>query len=145
MVKMKNLGFRLLYLITALVVAVNTAAGVWYELFTDIDRLPEGTLAFSVENPTGSRTMNVYVVSNNLGDAVRGEIVDKNESYNIFWQTGIDSVDVYWADEKNIVINNIPLDASDKFGYDCRRGTSLFDEGSLVQNFVDPDGEENNE
>ena len=143
--KMKNPGFRLLYLITALIIIANTAVGVKNELFTDIDRLPEGTLAFSVENPTGSRKMNVYVVSNNLGDAVRGEIVDQNESYNIFWQTGIDNVEVYWADEKNVVINNIPLDASDKFGYDCRRGTSLFDEGSLEQNFVNPYGEKTNE
>ena len=142
---MKNLGFRLLYLITALVVLANTVVSVKNELFTDINHLPEGTLAFSVENPSGSRTMNVYVISNNLGNAVRGEIVDEKESYNIFWQTGIDSVDVHWADDKNVVINNIPLDASDKFGYDCRRGTSLFDEGSLVENFVDPDGEGNNE
>lgn len=142
---MKNFGFRLLYLITAIITVINTGAAVWYELFTDINRLPEGSLSYSLQNPTGSRIMNVYVVSNNLGDAVRGEIVDEDESYNIFWQTGIDDVEVYWADDKHIIVNNVPIDASDKFGYDCRRGTSLFDEGSLVENFVNPNGEEANE
>ena len=41
-----------------------------------------------------------------------------------------------WLGEDTIVINNIKIDANDKFGYDCRRGYSLFDEGSLEENFT---------
>ena len=133
---MKNVGFKILYVVTALIIAVDIGFAVKGSLFTDIADLPTGTLRTASVSPSGEKTMNIYVVENNLGVAVRGEIEQNNTKYNIFWQTGIDEVEAVWLNEDTVVINEIPLNADDTFGYDCRRGYSLFDEGSLVQNFT---------
>lgn len=133
---MKNFGFKLLYVLTALIMIVELSFAVKQSLFTDISQLPEGVLQSSVESPSGDSTMNIYIVKNNLGVAVRGEIEQNNQKHNIFWQTGIDEVEATWINETTVLINEIPLDANDTFGYDCRRGYSLFDEGSLEQNFT---------
>lgn len=133
---MKNIGFKIIYIVTALVIFTELAFAVKGSLFTDIAELPSGTLKATSTSPSGEKTMNIYVVENNLGVAVRGEITQNNERHNIFWQTGIDSVDAVWLNEETVVINEIPLNADDTFGYDCRRGYSLFDEGSLEQNFT---------
>lgn len=134
---MKNIVFKLVYLITALIMIAEIGVSVTKSLFSDIAELPVGELKTSSASPTGEKTMNIYLVKNNLGAAIRGEIVQNGEKYNIFWQTGIDTVDAVWLNDDTVVINEIPLNADDKFGYDCRRGYSLFDEGSLEQNFTD--------
>ncbi len=133
---MKNLSFKILYAIAAIVVIVNLCFEVKGSLFSDIAELPVGTLAASSVSPSGSKTMNIYLVKNNLGVAVRGEITENDKSHNIFWQTGIDTVQAVWLNEETVIINEIPLNADDTFGYDSRRGYSLFDEGSLEQNFT---------
>lgn len=133
---MKNIGFKILYVVTALVIIVEIAFGVKGSLFSDISQLPKGELSYSIKSPSGNKSMNIYVVSNNLGCAVRGEIETPKKSYNIFWQTGIDNVDAKWTDDNYVIINDILLDIRDTFGYDSRRGTSLFDEGSLEENFI---------
>ncbi len=137
---MKNIGFKILYIITAIVVIVELTFAVKGSLFTDISELPTGTLHVSSNSPSGEKTMNIYVVKNNLGVAVRGEIVTADSKHNIFWQTGIDDVQAVWLNDDTVVINEIPLNADDTFGYDCRRGYSLFDEGSLEQNFMNFNG-----
>ena len=133
---MKNIGFKILYLITALVIIVELGFAVKNSLFTDISQLPLGELESSSVSPSGEKTMNIYVVKNNLGVAIRGEIEQNSKKHNIFWQTGIDAVEAVWLNDDTVVINEIPLNADDTFGYDCRRGYSLFDEGSLEQNFT---------
>lgn len=133
---MKNVGFKILYVVTALIIAVDIGFAVKGSLFTDIADLPTGTLRTASVSPSGEKTMNIYVVENNLGVAVRGEIEQNNKKHNIFWQTGIDEVEAVWLNEDTVVINEIPLNSDDTFGYDCRRGYSLFDEGSLEQNFT---------
>ena len=133
---MKNIGFKLLYVITVLVMFVEIGFAIKGSLFTDISDLPTGKLVQQLPSPDGNRNMNVYVVKNNIGDAVRIEIAQGQEAYNIFWQTGIDTVEVEWTNNDTILINDIPRDANDRFGYDSRRGYSLFDEGSLEDNFT---------
>ncbi len=133
---MRNIGFKILYVITALVIIVELVFAVNGGLFTDIAELPTGTLASSSVSPSGEKKLNIYVVKNNLGVAIRGEISNGDDTHNIFWQTGIDDVEAVWLDDDTVVINEIPLNADDTFGYDCRRGYSLFDEGSLEQNFT---------
>ncbi len=133
---MRNFGFKILYLITAIVMIVELGFAVKSSLFSDISKLPKGTLKTSCVSPSGEKSINIYVIENNLGVAVRGEIEKSDTRYNIFWQTGIDNVDVVWLNEDTVVINEFPLNADDTFGYDCRRGYSLFDEGSLEQNFT---------
>lgn len=133
---MKNLGFKILYIITAIVIIIELGFTVNGSLFTDISKLPQGELTYSSVSPVGDKTLNVYVVKNNLGVAVRGEIKTDDDTYNIFWQTGFDFENAYWQDGQNVIINNIPLDSNDAFGYDCRRGLSLFDEGSLSKHSI---------
>lgn len=134
---MKDIGFKLLYIVTALVMFVEIGFAIKGSLFTDIADLPVGTLQASYPSiGTGEKVMNVYLVENNIGEGIRIEIAQGEEAYNIFWQTGIDSVKAKWTNENTVMINDIPLDANDRFGYDCRRGYSLFDEGSLEENFA---------
>ena len=133
---MKRIGFKALYLITALVVFAELGFAVYGSLFTEISELPKGTLSYTESSPSGEKKLNIYLVKNNLGVAIRGEIQVDDDRHNIFWQIGIDSVDASWSDDNFIVINDIPLNSNDTFGYDCRRGYSLFDEGSLEQNFM---------
>ena len=133
---MKNIGFKIVYIITAIVIMVELGFAIKGSLFTDIAELPTGTLQDSYVSPNGEKVMNIYLIENNLGVAIRGEIVTEEGRHNIFWQTGIDEVEASWANDEYVLINEIPLKADDTFGYDCRRGYSLFDEGSLEQNFT---------
>ncbi|MBQ6885353.1 MAG: hypothetical protein IJN56_06420 [Clostridia bacterium] len=135
---MRNIGFKMLYLITAICIITELCFAVKGGLFTDISKLPTGTLVSesSSVSPSGEKSLNIYVVKNNLGVAIRGEISSPSGVHNIFWQTGIDQVEAKWINDDTVLINEIPLDADDTFGYDCRRGYSLFDEGSLEQNFT---------
>ena len=133
---MKNIGFKLLYLLTAVVMFVEIGFAIRESLFTDISKLPTGTLVQAYASPNKDRVMNVYVVKNNVGEGVRIEIADTTEAYNIFWQTGIDEVEAKWTNNDTVLINDIPLDANNKEGYDCRRGYSLFDEGAVEDNFA---------
>ena len=134
---MKNIGFKLVYIITAIVIIAEIVFAVKGSLFTDISDLPTGEKIASYPCESGEKTMNVYLIKNTLGSAIRCEIEKEGDRYNIFWQTGIETVEVVWLSNDEVAINNIPLDANDTFGYDCRRGYSLFDEGSLEQNFTD--------
>lgn len=131
---MKNIGFKILYLLTAIIVVIELAFSVKGSFFTDISKLPEGTFLCSSESPLKDKTLNIYIVKNNLGVAVRGEIQTESDTYNIFWQTDADFKSIYWLNEDDVVINDIPVNSSDTFGYDCRRGYSIFDEGSLADN-----------
>ncbi len=133
---MKNIGFKILYFVTAIVIFADLSCTIRGGLFTDISQLPTGELSYSTVSPSGDKSLNIYVVENNISTAVRGEIATATDTYNIFWQTDIETVDAYWNDDKNVVINDIMLDSGDTFGYDCRRGYSLFDEGSIEQNFA---------
>ena len=137
---MKNRSFKIFYFITALVMLVEIGFSVKNSLFTDIADVPKGTFVESYPCATGEKKMNIYLVKNNLGVAIRGEIEGKDKKYNIFWQTGIDTVEVLWLNDDTDQINQIPLDVNDTFGYDCRRGYSIFDEGSLEQNFTNYNG-----
>lgn len=121
-----------LYSLTVLVVLFNTGYNVHDYLFADINELPQGEYQYSIVSPDERNKMNVYVVKNSIGTAVRGELETKDGVSNIFWQTGIDSADVVWNGDEVMVINGIPVDS--EHPYDCRRGTSLFTEGSLMTN-----------
>ena len=136
---MRNIGFKIVYLLTAVIMVIELIFSVKGSLFTDISKLPQGTLLYSFESPLGDKNLNIYVVENNLGVALRGEIQTQSDTYNIFWQTDADFQNAYWIDENDVVINDIPLNSSDTFGYDCRRGYSLFDEGSLADNVIRPE------
>lgn len=131
-----NLGFKLFYLITAIVVILNTAISVKNNLFFDINSLPDGALTQTVVSPDGKHTLKIYSISNSLGSAVRGELVSDKKESNVFWQTGLDSVEAQWVDNNNVIIDGMPLDVVHGAVYDCRRGSSIMQEGSIDENFV---------
>ena len=121
---------RTLYILTFLIMFANTAFAVTRALSPDIDDLPEGKLIRSSVSPQGNYQVNFYLVSNNLGSAVRGERIVGEKRVNIFWQTGVDDVTVKWVNEGGILVNQIPLNLkTDR--YDSRRGTSIFSDGVL--------------
>lgn len=131
----KDLFFKIIYLLTAVVVLFNTFSHLKESLFFDIEELPEGKLACTAVSPDGEKTVNVYLVSNALGDAVRGELVADGKTKNIFWQTGINETEAYWLNEDEVLINQMPLNITLGGDYDCRKGTSLFQEGALYEIF----------
>lgn len=121
----KNIVFQVLYILTFLIIIVNTVTAAVQSLYPDISDLPEGTFIKSSVSPDGNSRVDFYLVENNLGVAVRGERVSGSKRTNIYWQTDIYDVEVQWIDEYGIVINEIPINIkTDKF--DSRRGTAIF-------------------
>lgn len=128
---MKNIAFKSMYFLALAVLVVNLVFAVKNGAFYYIDELPSGKLMYTLDSPDGEKTLNVYLVENKIGAAVRGEVVCGDERpYNIFWQTDTDSVKSSWIDENIVVINDVILDVRIST-YDSRRGTSLFQEGAV--------------
>lgn len=138
----RNLFFKIFYLITAVIVIINTALSVKNNLFFNINSLPEGNLVQEVDSPDGKNTLKLYSISNSLGNAVRGEAVIDGKKTNVFWQTGLDNVEAHWVDNYNVVIDGMPLDIVHGAVYDCRRGSSIMQEGAIDENFA-PTEEQN--
>lgn len=133
--------FIVIYAITLAITLVNLFFTVKSSLFADINKLPKGEILYTISSPSGNKVINVYCVENSLGSAVRAELETNNETTNIFWQTGIDSVEVNWATNDIAIINSIPLDVSHGGFYDCRNGVSLFSDGAIEgEGFVDENG-----
>ncbi|MBR4909781.1 MAG: hypothetical protein IKZ47_00455 [Clostridia bacterium] len=121
-----------LYLLTFIIMIANVTAATVQSLNPDISSLPEGRLIDSVASPEGKSRIDVYLVSNNLGNAVRGVYVTGGRAANIYWQTGVDSAEIVWHSEQSITINNVPLNVKTDT-YDSRRGTAIFSEGLLAR------------
>lgn len=127
----KRLFFIIFYALTLIITSINVAITVKDNLFFDINKLPKGNFSYSVASPSGNKTLNIYVVKNSLGSAVRGEIVSGEAVKNIFWQTGTSSVLSFWENDEVVNIHEVSINLSQGAVYDCRRGTSLFQEGNL--------------
>lgn len=133
----KNILFKLIYVLTAVVILLNTVAAISQSLFPDINELPPGVCVYTESSPEGDKTFNMFVIKNNVGCGVRGEVTLKNgKTYNVFWQTGIDDATAFWADNVHIVINDMAVNVT-AIPYDCRNGTSLFAEGLVAQPFIE--------
>ena len=135
--------FLIIYIITFIITAVNLFFTIKSSLFADISKLPEGEILYTSTSPVGNKALNVYRIENALGTAIRAELIQNNngKTSNVFWQTGIDNVEVYWEDNDVAVINKIPLNVSNGGFYDCRNGVSLFREGAIEgEGFVDEQG-----
>lgn len=127
----KNWGYFIIYFLTLAVVIFNVSLAIKESLFFNINDLPEGSLLSSQISPDGKKTLNLYLIDNSLGTAVRGEVVSGNEKKNVYWQTGTTDVSAFWNDNHFVVIDEIPLDITKGGEYDCRRGKSLFQEGAV--------------
>ena len=134
----KNVFLSLLYILGFLIISLNNVISAVKALSPDINDLPEGKFFISSFSPEESSRVDFYIVKNSMGTAVRGEKVEGDSHTNIYWQTGIDSVNVKWLDEYGVVINEIPLNLNtDKF--DSRRGTAIFSDGVLAEKITEND------
>ncbi len=127
----KKIFFIFVYALTLIITAINVTISIKDSLFFDINNLPSGDLAYSLSSPSGDKTLNIYVVENSLGAAVRGEIITGENVKNIFWQTNTDSVASFWENDDVVNIHEVSINLAQGAVYDCRRGTSLFQEGNL--------------
>lgn len=133
--------FIIIYVVTLAITLVNLFYTIKNGLFADINKLPKGEMLYTTSSPDGDMEISVYCVKNSLGSAVRAELKTNGKSTNVFWQTGIDTVEVNWVNNDVAVINSIPLDVSHGGFYDCRNGVSLFSEGAIEgEGFVDENG-----
>lgn len=137
----KEIPFKIFYLLAAVVVILNLVITIRESAFFNIQELPAGRLMYSCESPQGERTLNVYRVENALGTAIRGEVVKQDgERQNVFWQTNLENVEVSWLDDSTVVIDSLILNVAKGGSYDCRRGTSLFQEGAVEEAYVTEEG-----
>lgn len=137
----KEIPFKIFYLLAAVVVILNLVITIRESAFFNIEELPSGRLLYSCESPQGKRTLNVYRVENALGTAIRGEVVKQDgERQNVFWQTNLENVEVSWLDDSTVVIDSLILNVAKGGSYDCRRGTSLFQEGAVEEAYVTEEG-----
>lgn len=119
-----------IYIFALLVTLFNAVFSVFDSLHFSLDIIPEGTELYCIPSPDGTQQLKIYKINNSLGTAVRGEINNKDGKRNIYWQTGIDDAECRWSNEHTVIINDIAIN-SVLGSYDCRRGYSIFIEGSL--------------
>ena len=81
-------------------------------------------------SPDGNSTLKIYRVSiNNIGTAIRGEVITKNENdetitKNVYWQTHEKSAIASWEDGNNLTINDKRININGK-PYDSRKEIEL--------------------
>lgn len=135
---MKKIALITVYALAVITVLVNTGFAVKNYLFADINNLPKGELLFSSVSPNGDKTVNIYRVSNVLGNAIRGELEYKGkEAVNFFWQTDMSDVELDWVDNNAVTLDGVPLSADGKTVYDCRNGTALFTDGAIAEDLLE--------
>lgn len=130
--KKGKIFFVCFYTLTALITLFNVVCNVWDSFDFSIDELPTGTEAYAITSPTEKRTLTVYRFRNALGDAVRAEVCEADgKPHNVYWQTGLSSVDSVWVSDEVVRINDVTINVARGGTYDCRRGQSIFREGAL--------------
>ena len=128
---MKVRFLKIIYIITAFVFVVNSVFVVLDTVSYSMEVLPEGDKIYSTSSPSENKTLNVYLINNSFGNAVRAEIESEGEKRNVFWQTGISGVNSVWLNDMVVEINGIELNVEAGADYDCRRGYSIFSKGSI--------------
>lgn len=128
----KKVFFVSLYILAFISVAVNMVFTVKETLFPDIADLPKGALILSVDNPEKDMVLNIYLVENSLGKAIRGEVEKDGKKENIYWQTGIERVKCGWHSEKTVMINSVYLDVVRGDKFDCRSDVSILQNSGLA-------------
>lgn len=101
------------------VMIFNTVFEIKDAFFHNVEEVPTGTLTATYPSPNGSEKVNVYVVKNPLGSAVRCEAVSDGKTRNIYWEVGTDKATVAWLDKTVVYINGKTLDVY-KSAYDSR-------------------------
>lgn len=128
---LKNVLLKIYYAIAFIVVIAECVFLVRGNTVFDIEDLPQGTFQYNATSPDGSTVLNIYKLENSICSSVRISAVRNDETHNIYWQTDEDEVTVEWAGGSIVFINGVPLDVAKGDTYDCRRGLSIFAEGSV--------------
>ena len=140
----KKIFLLSVYFLAFAVTVVNLAYSVRGSLFSDISDLPKGEFVSTIASPDDVSEIAMYKIEISVGEAVRCELRRKGKTRNVFWQTGISDAEVHWINNRVVVINGVQLDVVGGGFYDCRRGVSLFQEGSLAGDET-PNEEKTNE
>ncbi len=128
MMKFKKAA-SVLCIVTFFVWLFNTAGLIYDSFFYSMRDLPQGEFLYSSMSPNGTYTLKMYRVQNNLGTAVRGELVrleDGQPVYeNIYWQVGTDQCIAGWINDTVVSINDISLNVQNPDTFDSRRKTTI--------------------
>lgn len=104
------------------VLSIIAVFGV-YQLFFNIDNLPEGDFLTQVDSPNGLYSINAYIVNGGatVAYSVRCELAYKKESQkprNIYWNYRENEVSINWLDNETVLINGHRLQVhSDVFDF----------------------------
>ena len=120
-----------IFVMVFLFVMVFNMVGLAVNAFAnDINDLPSGNFLYSTMSPDGNSTLKIYRVSiNNIGTAIRGEVITKNENgetltKNIYWQTDEKNAIASWEDSEYVTINDKRININGN-PYDSRKEIEL--------------------
>lgn len=134
---MKKAVLKILYIFAAAVVLCNLICCMRDNFILDMEELPSGTPTEIFVSPSGNRVLTVYLVKNSFGTAVRAALTEngKTDGRNVYWQVSTDRSEVHWLDEGNVSVNDVVINVGMGGSYDCRRGLSIIQEGSMEGGF----------
>ena len=129
-----NLFFKIFYSLAAIVLVINMIALLKDEFSYSTDYLPTGEKCAEFLSPEGDKRVEVYLVRNALGVAVRAQYLPNDGETaprNIYWQTDTDITDVKWQSNRHVDINGVVINVDGGYAYDSRKGASIFRSGAL--------------
>ena len=112
--KAKKILFSIVAVLCGLVFAASIVFFAYDNFFFDIKQLPEGEHIVSVTTTGDHFTINMYKVQNNMGTAIRGELLDNKTktTKNVYWETATDKTEVFWLNETMVSINGNVVDVT---------------------------------
>ena len=128
---MRTKILKVVYLMAFLIVAINLVFIIRDNSNISMENLPVGEKLYSVDSPAGDKTLTVYCINNSFGTAIRADVKSAAGVRNVYWQTGLDGVNSDWINNMTVDINGVVLNVEAGGKYDCRRGYSIFREGSI--------------
>ncbi len=100
----------ILALITFLVTLFNIIGIVGDTFFYSIQEVPQGKKVATYKSAVSDDRVDVYLIENPKGDAIRCEAVSGDKSRNIYWEVGGAVPTVAWVDKTIVYINGKSLD-----------------------------------
>lgn len=112
--KAKKILFSIVAVLCGLVFAASIVLFAYDNFFFNIKQLPEGEHIVSVTTTGDHFTINMYKVQNNMGTAIRGELLDNKTktTKNVYWETNTDKAEVFWLNETMVSINGNVVDVT---------------------------------
>ena len=119
-----NVIATVITIVTAVVICFNIVFYTRDAFSYNLRSLPEGEFLYSSSSPTMKYVMKSYYIegSPTLNESVRCEIVETetDKTYNIYWQTGTETVQSNWSANDVININGVNINLTKGETYDWR-------------------------